>query len=162
MRPGVPGGAVAPTINWSPSHISSLQSLGLLPANFVAPGGGPTGPPVQAPPGGTLPGNPSGGATMSTSGGATNPDGPVVVTPHGAGWKLTGTHPIQNVTGSGTATAVPTGTLGARNWFGPPGSSPPPWWDAFQTYIANRFPQHFGGPQWRPPSWLGGPFRQGV
>ncbi len=116
---GVPGGAVPPTLNATGQALLAQMQQGPM---YRGPMGTPTswaqmlglGAPAV-----------SGGGNGLTSGGVAgagapnNPYGPVVVTPHGAGFSTSGmSHsPLSNPTGGGTAT-----NMGPY----PPGPTPNP------------------------------------
>lgn len=145
---GVPGGAWRP----APTDAQLAAAQAAYNAHF---GGGATAPPAA-----------SGGATMNVNGTPTPEPGiPLMVTPHGAGWSMTGTDNshLHNVSGSGNSGGYPPpGNPPPRNWFGPPGTGgdpygppvrPPsgnPMLNAFWQYIMNRWPGPGGNP------WAGG------
>lgn len=172
VRPGFPGpqpgGAVPPTMPGGP---------------YPHPGGDPGGPAWRPPTGlvDPLPGlraaaglHPAvaaaaGGVTPGGAAGYTpdNPYGPVVVTPHGAGYTASTLHPaLGAILGTG-----PTNTGGHPVW----GPTPPSWWPAGRPWppgsgggVMNPGgnpggPPVAGGPVPQPwPWWLGGPPTQGL
>lgn len=140
---GIQGGATPPTLNAAGQALLAQMQGGGMPRVNTS-GLGPMWQQIG------LTAAPTGGATMGVGGTPTNEFGPPVVTPHGAGWNITGTHaPLTQVAGGGGG---PTNIGPGPGPTGPP-VAPPPWWNAFQQYAGNRFPwlRHIN------PSFLGPP-----